>query len=80
MEIISINLFFEQSISRTPANISDFCDSSGYVSMNSLDSHFLQEISKSNVFFLIFHCVKSILIRSFSGSYFPAFGLNKEIY
>ena len=26
------------------------------------------------------HCVKSVLIRSFSGSYFPAFGLNTERY
>ena len=26
------------------------------------------------------HCVKSVLIRSFSGSYFPAFRLNTEIY
>ena len=24
------------------------------------------------------HCVKSVRIRSFSGSYFPAFGLNIE--
>ena len=27
-----------------------------------------------------FHCVKSVRIRSFSGPYFPAFGLNTEIY
>ena len=26
------------------------------------------------------HCVKSALIRSFSGLYFPTFGLNTEIY
>ena len=26
------------------------------------------------------HCVKSIRIRSFSGPYFPAFGLNAERY
>ena len=26
------------------------------------------------------HCVKSVRIRSFSGSYFPAFGLNTERY
>ena len=26
------------------------------------------------------HCVKSVTIRSFSGLYFPAFGLNTEIY
>ena len=25
-----------------------------------------------------FHCVKSLHIRSFSGPYFPAFGLNTE--
>ena len=24
------------------------------------------------------HCLKSVRIRSFSGSYFPAFGLNME--
>ena len=29
---------------------------------------------------LIIHCVKSVLIRSFSGPYFPAFGLNTERY
>ena len=27
-----------------------------------------------------YHCVKSIRIRSYSGSYFPAFGLNMERY
>ena len=27
-----------------------------------------------------FHCVKSVPIRSFSGPYFPAFGLNMERY
>ena len=27
-----------------------------------------------------YHCVKSVLIRSFSGPYFPAFGLNTERY
>ena len=26
------------------------------------------------------HCVKSVRIRSFSGPYFPAFGLNRERY
>ena len=26
------------------------------------------------------HCVKSVCIRSFSGPYFPAFGLNTERY
>ena len=26
------------------------------------------------------HCLKSVLIRSFSGSYFPVFGLNTERY
>ena len=26
------------------------------------------------------HCVKSVRIRSFSDSYFPAFDLNTEIY
>ena len=28
----------------------------------------------------LFHCVKSVRIRSFSGLYFPVFGLNTEIY
>ena len=27
-----------------------------------------------------FHCVKSVRVRSFSGPYFLAFGLNTEIY
>ena len=27
-----------------------------------------------------FHCVKTVCIRSFSGPYFPAFGLNMERY
>ena len=26
------------------------------------------------------HCVKTVRIRSYSGSYFPAFGLNTERY
>ena len=29
---------------------------------------------------VVFHCVKSVYIRSYSGPYFPAFGLNTEIY
>ena len=29
-------------------------------------------------FFFNFHCVKSVRIRSYSGPYFPAFGLNTE--
>ena len=28
----------------------------------------------------VLHCVKSVRIRSYSGSYFPAFGLNTEKY
>ena len=30
--------------------------------------------------FVLHHCVKSLQIRSFSGPYFPVFGLNTEIY
>ena len=26
----------------------------------------------------VYHCVKSVRIRSYSGPYFPAFGLNTE--
>ena len=29
---------------------------------------------------IVFHCVKSVQIQSFSGPYIPAFGLNAEIY
>ena len=29
---------------------------------------------------LVFHFVKSVRIRNFSGPYFPIFGLNTEIY
>ena len=29
---------------------------------------------------LYYHCVKSVHIRSYSGPYFPAFGLNTERY
>ena len=32
------------------------------------------------MFWLNVHCVKSVRIRIFSGSYFPAFGLNTERY
>ena len=32
------------------------------------------------LYFNIKHCVKSVRIRSFSGPYFPAFGLNTKIY
>ena len=32
------------------------------------------------LFAQIWNCVKSVRIRSFSGPYFPAFGLNTEIY
>ena len=30
--------------------------------------------------FIVSHCVKSVQMRSFSGPYFPAFGLNTEKY
>ena len=33
-----------------------------------------------HIVFTILHCVKSVRLRSFSGSYFPAFGLNTERY
>ena len=33
-----------------------------------------------HIVFTILHCVKSVRHRSFSGSYFPAFGLNTERY
>ena len=29
---------------------------------------------------IVSHCVKSVQIRSFSGPYFPAFGMNTEKY
>ena len=32
------------------------------------------------IIIIIIHCVKSVLIGSFSGPYFPAFGLNTERY
>ena len=31
-------------------------------------------------FFCGYHCVKCVRVRSFSGTYFPAFGLNTERY
>ena len=37
--------------------------------------HTKRKIKKRNE-----HCVKSVRIRSFSGLYFPVFGLNMEIY
>ena len=30
--------------------------------------------------FIVYHCVKRVRIRSYSGPYFPAFGLNTERY
>ena len=35
-------------------------------------------ITKSNRNFRILHCVKGVRIQSYSGLYFPAFGLNME--
>ena len=29
---------------------------------------------------ILYHCVKSVHIRSYSGPYFPTFGLNTERY
>ena len=40
-------------------------------------SHTLIHIAKV---FSLRHCVKSVRIRSFSGPYFPSFGLNTERY
>ena len=37
--------------------------------------YLLETIAQLNI-----HCVKSVPIQSFSGPYFPAFGLNTEIY
>ena len=38
------------------------------------------KVVQINSFFGELHCVKSVRIRSFSGPYFSAFGLNTEIY
>ena len=35
---------------------------------------------KYNFLMILSHTVNSVCIRSFSGPYFPAFGLNAEIY
>ena len=35
-------------------------------------------LAKSNPYPFITHCVKSVRIRSFSGLYFPTFGLNTD--
>ena len=49
------------------------------------DINFLQKVvlllqhTKASFHFSI-HCVKSVPNRSYSGPYFPAFGLNKERY
>ena len=37
-------------------------------------------IHESAIKDIIFHCVKSIRIRGYSGTHFPAFGLNTERY
>ena len=37
------------------------------------------EWSVSNYDNILYHCVKSVRIRSYSGPYFPGFGLNTEI-
>ena len=40
----------------------------------------IDDIAKNTTKFRPEHCVKSVRIRSFSGPYFPAFGLNTERY
>ena len=42
--------------------------------------HLLKKSLIENFILSAVHCVKSVRIRSYSGPYFPAFGLNKEIY
>ena len=42
-------------------------------------AHFRRRKLNYDVVSLITHCVKSVEIRSFSGPYFPVFGLNTEI-
>ena len=46
---------------------------------NSEFGHFLRSVHFSN-FKQLFHCVKSVCIRNFSGPHFSAFGLNTDIY
>ena len=42
--------------------------------------HFSSRYSPICFWTLVWHCVKSVRIRSFSGLYFPVFGLNTERY
>ena len=39
-----------------------------------------KDVNLSILSHLHLHCIKSVRIRSFSGTYFPAFGLNTERY
>ena len=52
------------------------------VSINFLDLMILKIKNTADWWYSVkpFHCEKSVLILSFSGLYFPAFGLNTEIY
>ena len=36
------------------------------------------KLNLQSTYFYTYHCVKSVRIRSYSGPYFPAFGLNTE--
>ena len=42
--------------------------------------HHLIAVISDNAEYGIIHCVKSVRIQSYSGTYFPAFGLNMDRY
>ena len=49
-------------------------------SQNFYDLRLGRRSSRYHCLYTHIHCVKKVHIRSFSGSYFPAFGLNRERY
>ena len=50
------------------------------ISASIKEYHYENRSNMIDVFLYLLHCVKSVRIRSFSGPYFPAFGLNTERY
>ena len=71
-------------LSQNNANITVRLDPPNFLRIISLpakkSSIFLNALQNRQRFLTFQHCVKSVRILSYSGSYFPAFGLNTERY
>ena len=72
-------IFFSNTVFFTVAHLSPALQVSGNLMLETF-FYFKLKTLVGKGFFVKVHCVKSVPIWSFSGPYFPAFGLNTQRY